>query len=43
MLSFALLSILNVAACKVSKHGIDFTVILRYIRQQANTLNDNYL
>ena len=24
MLSFALKSILNVAACKVSKHGIDF-------------------
>jgi hypothetical protein len=31
MLSFALMSILNVVACKVSKHGIDFIVILPFV------------
>ncbi len=31
MLSFALMSILNVAACKVSKHGIDFIVIIPFV------------
>jgi len=50
MLSFALISILNVVACKVSKHGIDFSLCHSSIHFTAilfllpwNTLNDSLL